>query len=581
MFISAHINKSIFKDVRFVIVDEVHNFAENDRGIHLLALIEKIQLVSNYQIQRIGMSATIANPKEVLHWFVGASTLPSMVVQPTIIKKNRAWKVVYQEEFQPAISGIEKIVLNKKSIVFVKSKGLAEKISRTFIHLEPLVHHASVDKDLREYIEEQMVDTKRCVISTSTLELGIDIGDLDLIVQYGLPPSVSSLLQRIGRTGRRPDQVPRAHCFCENQIDLLLTLAMINCAEKGNLSPIRSKSNNYHLFFHQILCSILQKYGLTKQELFKIKARNNSFSGITDSEVDELLNFWLHHDYLRFDGRLFLIGAAADARLSFRNYADLYAVFSARDEYEVYHYRTRIGSLDPSFVMNLAVPFNFTLAGKDWTAVDVDHDYKTVLAESTILSKEPRWGSKVGQVISREVAEECRFILEDGLLEASIDLDHSGQKELENLRETIPLKSWTKPNHAYLITFTGTKINHTLALSIKALLNIEVEEDFYMLDLYSKKTPGDEIFKKVQELFETLSLLTCEELESFLSPLVEEYDYSKFTPFLPETFNKKFIIEEVFDLEGTLDWLKGTEKNLKLALENSSSNNQVQTNDTT
>jgi ATP-dependent Lhr-like helicase len=556
MFISPFINKSIFKDIRFVIVDEVHNFAESDRGVHLLSLMEKIQLFSEHPIQRIGMSATIADPTAVLDWFSGSSTLPRQVIQPTITAKGKEWRVVYREEFVEAVPMIEKSVINKKAIVFVKSKGFAEKTSRGFKYIEPFVHHASIDKDWREHIEEQMISAKNCVISTSTLELGIDIGDLDLIVQYNPPPSVSSLLQRIGRTGRRPGQISIAHCYCEEPVQLLLILAMINCAAKGKLSPLQLRTDNYHIFFHQVLCGILQRHGLVKKDIWQIKNGNPAFKRILDTEVEELIDFWLEHDYLRFDGKVFLIGSEADKRLSYCNYAELYAVFSASEEYDVYCNRTRVGSLDPGFVVGLSVPFNFTLAGKAWTAVEVDHDYRTVLVESTSLSKEPHWGLKVGEIITQEVAEECRHILNGGSLDSSIVLEDAAVKELAHLQKDIATGSWSNNHHGYLVTFAGSKINHTLRLTLKTLINnIDIEESFYQLTFHQKGTPGNELLKQVQNVLAKIALMTQDEYQDVLLPLVEEYEYSKFAPFLPEQVNRKFILGEVCDVKGTLEWL--------------------------
>jgi ATP-dependent helicase Lhr and Lhr-like helicase len=556
MFISSLIDKAIFKDIRFIIVDEVHNFAESDRGVHLLSLMEKIQLFSEHPIQRIGMSATIANPVAVLDWFSGSSPLSRKVIQPTITPKEKEWRVFYREEFAEAVPMIEKSVINKKSIIFVKSKGFAEKASRKFEHIEPFVHHASIDKDWREHIEEQMMTSKNCVISTSTLELGIDIGDLDLIIQYNLPPSVSSLLQRIGRTGRRPGQISIAHCYCEEPVQLLLVLAMINCAAKGKLSPLQLRTDNYHIFFHQVLCGILQKHGLIKKDILQIKNGNTAFKSITDIEIEELISFWLEHDYLRFDGKVFLIGGEADKRLSYRNYAELYAVFSASDEYDVYCNRARVGSLDPAFVVGLSVPFNFTLAGKDWTAIEIDHDYRTVLVESTSLSKEPHWGLRVGEVITQEVAEECRYILIGGSLEPSIILEDAAVKELAHLQKDIATESWSNNSHAYLVTFAGTKINHTLRLTLEALINnIDIEESFYQLELHQKGTSGNELLKQIYEVIGKIALMTEDEYKDFILPLVDEYEYSKFTRFLPECFNRRFILGEICDINGSLEWL--------------------------
>jgi hypothetical protein len=115
-----------------------------------------------------------------------------------------------------------------------------------------------------------------------------------------------------------------------------------------------------------------------------------------------------------------------------------------------------------------------------------------------------------------------------------------------------------------VVTFADTKINHTLSLTLETLIkNIDIEESFYQLKLHQKGTPGNELLKQVQNLLAKIALMAQDEYKDLLLPLVEEYEYSKFAPFLPEHFNRKFILGEICDVEGTLEWLAKRNNNSK------------------
>ena len=141
-------------------------------------------------------------------------------------------------------------------------------------------------------------------------------------------------------------------------------------------------------------------------------------------------------------------------------------------------------------------------------------------------------------------------------LDPSIILENAAVKELAHLQKDSATESWSNNNHGYLVTFVGSKINHTLRLTLEALINrIDIEESFYQLELHQKGTSGNELLKQVHNVLAKVALMIPDENKDFLLPLVDEYEYSKFAPFLPEHVNRKFILGEICDVRGTLEFL--------------------------
>jgi len=203
--------KKLFENIRFIVIDEIHAFADSERGIHLMAVVERIQSFSKFDIQRIGLSATVGNPHEILKWMQGSSSREGIVISPPREKKPKKIEIKYVDEtkddFQKEIA---KRIFGKKALFFSNSRTAAEElkllIERSGIDCH--VHHSSINKYFREIAEEKFkLGNNTAIIATSTLELGIDIGDLDIVLQLDSPNSVSSFLQRLGRTGRRENSI--------------------------------------------------------------------------------------------------------------------------------------------------------------------------------------------------------------------------------------------------------------------------------------------------------------------------------------------------------------------------------------
>lgn len=251
MLVSESVDAQQFLgDVRTVIVDEVHAFAGDDRGWHLLAVLARLEsLISDAsgpnaprrRLQRIGMSATVGNPDELLRWLRGGAADGGRVVAPEASAAVGAEITVdavgSAENAATVIAGLHR---GEKRLVFVDSRRLAEELGTALRSrgITTFISHSSLSAQQRRESEAAFAEARDCVIvATSTLELGIDVGDLDRVIQINSPRTVSSFLQRLGRTGRRPGTTRNCLFLALDDASLAQTLGMLHCWRPAGWSP--------------------------------------------------------------------------------------------------------------------------------------------------------------------------------------------------------------------------------------------------------------------------------------------------------------------------------------------------------
>src|SRR6185437_16640030 len=219
MLVSTNVDhERLFADLQAVIVDEVHAFAGGDRGRHLLAVLERLSRIAGRSLQRIGLSATVGNPAEMLAWLQGSErgARPATVVAPSTMETTAttgspAGDADIQLDYVGSVANAAKVIAalhrGGKRLVFCDSKRLVEHLGAELRELGVTTYliHASLSLDERRQAERAFVEGRDCVVvSTSALELGIDVGDLDRVIQINAPLTVAAFLQRLGRSGRRP-----------------------------------------------------------------------------------------------------------------------------------------------------------------------------------------------------------------------------------------------------------------------------------------------------------------------------------------------------------------------------------------
>ncbi len=249
MLVSTLVDKQrMFGELRAVVIDEVHSFAGDDRGWHLLAVLERLSAIADRPLQRIGLSATVGNPDSLLQWLQGGGSAdrPRTVVAPAVSSATAPQLVLdYVGNVSNAATVIAGLHQGQKRLAFADSRRTVEGLAGRLRDLEvdTYVSHSSLSVDERRRAETAFAEAQNCVIvSTSTLELGIDVGDLDRVVQVGAPTTVASVLQRLGRTGRRPGVNRNMTFLATDDAEFLRAAGLLLLMGEGFVEPIEPRN---------------------------------------------------------------------------------------------------------------------------------------------------------------------------------------------------------------------------------------------------------------------------------------------------------------------------------------------------
>ncbi|MEV4372942.1 DEAD/DEAH box helicase [Nonomuraea sp. NPDC049637] len=374
MLVSTKVDhRAWFSNLRAIVVDEVHAFAGDDRGWHLLCVLERLTHLCGRPIQRLGLSATVGNTTELLAWLQGSSKRPAQVIAPEV---GSASPPDVELDYVGSVPNASRVIAalhrGEKRLVFCDSRRLVEQLGASLRELGVTVFlsHASLSMDERRRAEQAFAEARDCVIvSTSTLELGIDVGDLDRVIQVNAPSSVASFLQRLGRTGRRAG-TPRNCLFLALTLDDLLTCAgLLLLWSRGYVEPIVAPPLPQHIVAQQILALALQEHQIGSQ-LWQEWWNGLALFGPPALPVARHL---VTEGFLEADGPLWFIGPEAEKRFGRRHFMGLTAVFTAAPEFTVLHGRLEIGKTDPSLLTaSVDGPRLILLGGHTWRVTWVD-----------------------------------------------------------------------------------------------------------------------------------------------------------------------------------------------------------------
>jgi ATP-dependent Lhr-like helicase len=581
---SPFVNKlSFFAPLDAVVIDETHYFAGSDRGGQLVSVLNRLERILKRDLQRVCLSATVGNAKEVLAWMSASSRREQEVVHPPAEKPQRQVELNYYDpDDSEALAAMTAAVvqgsLGAKSIIFEPSRKAAEQRSKDFKKKDPQcrysilhVHHSSVDKELRKEAEADLAQAKKAatVIATCTLELGLDVGDLDLIQQEGEFPSVSSYVQRIGRTGRRrPPQRCIAHVT--DEFEFLKNLAIMTLAETGFVEANELPRNAYHLLLQQMLMMALGSYGFRIQDARAMLRDCSALKDISDVDFDDLLNFWLAKDVLRTSDGLVLIGHAVEQLYSPTNYRDLYVLFDSPEIFEVWHGRTAIGSLDRIFVHSKTGKFVFILAGKWWQVEEVRYADGVVFVKPVKDTPPPAtWISPRGQEVSYRLAQQIKWLLLEDDPCSSILKQTVAKNFLASLREQARRQGLggdafqfnSLPNNRNeVVNYAGDRVNLLLTGLAAKKRGWDCDDITYASFLVKLgKNPVNDFAREFRAFAEQTirdKWLDDEALLAELTVPFDDPDSSKWSQWLPEKYRQRFLAHQVFDVPSTRAWLE-------------------------
>ena len=598
----------LFGDLRFVVIDEVHSLLRGDRGGQTLCLIERLSRIAGVNPRRIGLSATIGDPEKTGE-FLSLGTGRKTII-PKIEVKGSKWRLsmehFYVKDVQaaegkdiqdalpvmeektaeapknadPGIGYIYEHTRGKKCLVFVNSREECETVTTTLrqycdIQHERdrfLIHHGNLSASYRETAEGIMKDDSQYMttVTTATLELGIDIGRLERAFQIDAPWTVSSFLQRMGRTGRREsppemwfvmrEDEPEARAMLPATIPwkLLQGIALVQLyLEERWCEPPRLDRFAYSLLYHQTMSTLASCGEMSPKALADRILRLHYFHRVSQDDYKILLRHLIKTDHIQQTEQGGLIVGLAGERVV--NSFKFYGVFVESEEYTVRSESQELGTvcLPPPVGEKLAI------AGHVWVVLDVDHKRHLVYCEQVKGSIPAYFGECPGDLHTkilqrmRDVLQEDRqypYLMQNAvarLEQARFTAEHSGAAKtpLINLGGNMwCLLPWVG-TYPFLAMERFLKIKCGDRLGLK---NFDSARPYYMQ--FTMKVSEEDFYRIVREEIEKpidpLELVYPKEL-----PLFDKYD-----EYLPEELVRKGFAYGVLDLgemkKTILNWNK-------------------------
>lgn len=504
----GHGLKGLLAGLEFVVVDELHAFMGTERGKQLQSLLNRIEKALGRAVRRVGLSATLgdmAQAQEFLHPDHGASVSlivtkeggqelkvlvrgmvepqaqPKVDERPEEVEDSQAKLAIVGHLFT-ALRGTNNLVFpNSRREVEFYSDRLCRLCENEKVPNEFWPHHGSLSKEIREETEAALKQKERpaTAICTSTLELGIDIGSVKSVVQIGPPPSVASLRQRLGRSGRRKGEPAILRGFAtefelsaKSGLSVLLReglvqmVAMVQLLVEGWYEPIPVTGLHGSTLVQQILSSLAQYGGLQAGQAWSLLCGSGPFRTITPDLFKSLL-LALHERELLFQDPTGLLLLAPVGERITQHYT-FYAAFSTDEEFRIVTSGRTLGTLPVS--RPLTEGSFLVFAGRRWQVLRVSDEEKVIEVTPAKGGTVPAFEGGAGAVIHDRVRERMREILRG---EESVPfLDGAGQRLLQEARDNyarLDLDTvWLRQtgDKVEVLLWKGDRVNDTLVLHL-------------------------------------------------------------------------------------------------------------------
>lgn len=513
LFVGKNLRKHL-EQVRWIIIDEIHELAHDERGAQLsvgLERLEEITKTKSHSFQRIGLSATVGAPDEVMRYLGGLSNdgLFRNVSKITVdsIKHVELHVEMPQVEDQDYVEAA-RFTLDPKSfsairrcktlidthvstLLFINTRDGAEILSSRFHLWQPEypigIHHGSLSKIARVESEDMFKDgSLKSLICTSSLELGIDVGKTDFIIQYNSPREVTRIVQRIGRSGHRIDETSRGVILSTAPEDLAESLVIARKTLAGELEVFSVRKNPLSVLCNQIISTALASGKIHRDLLFQILKRSYPFSSLNRKRFDQIVvqlqkqrSVWVEDEY---------IGKKRNSR---RYFLDNISMIPDEKTYVAVDIssRKKVGKLDERFVLNMGYEGErFILRGMPWKIIHRDED-EILIAQAKELGEAPSWVGEdipVPFEVSMEVGKVRRMLDEGKTINeypcSSYEIDQL-LKQIKDQKDNdlvVPSdKVFTievQDRNIVINACCGTKCNETLGRILSALIAQSIGE---------------------------------------------------------------------------------------------------------
>jgi len=486
-------HRAFLSGVQAIVVDEIHSFAGDDRGWHLLFVINRIRDLAGRDMQRLGLSATVGNPDELMQWLtVGCNGSQRIYVPAEDAASDQPEVMVdFVGSIENAATVISRMHRGEKRLVFIDSRSKVETLGNQLRNLEVnvFVTHGSLSREQRQLSERAFSERTDCVIvATSVLELGIDIGSLDRVIQINAPNNVSGFLQRMGRTGRRPGSTRNCLFLTTNFPSTVKAAALVELWQTNYVEPATPPASPLHIAAQQMLALSLQQNGCPETDLIHRSRDIASKAGISETQLSDILRWMLEEEVVFSDQGIVSIGRAGDDQFGRRNFIDLVSVFCTPPLFTVRHGRRDVGYVDQlTFAERREPPWYILLAGRSWQVNHVDWRRKIAFVEPAQVPGRSRWFG-LGPQMGYELCQVYKTILtqdfqrpwwskrvQDQLQEMRVDYTWlRGDGTTLTLGEENRVEWWT---------FSGTRGNATLAAALRNSLAVSIKSDAFKISV--------------------------------------------------------------------------------------------------
>lgn len=592
----------LFQHLRYIVIDELHAFIGTERGKQLQSLMQRVELIVGKPVPRVGLSATLGqmslaqaflrplSPDGVeiieskssglelriqVRGYIDAppkrtSSTPSSpppnaqtveaLEEDSVDAEHRdsSSEIAIAEHLYKVLRGANNLIFpNSRTKVERYADRLRKCCERDGVANEFWPHHGSLSKDLREDTERALKagTPPASAVCTTTLELGIDIGSIKTVAQIGSPPSVASLRQRLGRSGRRPGEAATLRGYCQERAltadsslsdqlreGLVQTIAMIRLLMQGWFEPPRSQGMHASTLVQQTLSVIAQLGGATAQQLWKTLVVSGTFTNITQPDFLTLLKSLGEKDLIVQESSGLLLPGEKGERMI--NHYEFYSAFTTEEEFRLVQGGRPLGSLPIS--SPLAAGQRIIFGGRRWQVLQVDLEAKVIVVTPARGGQAPAFDGLSAQVHKR-VREEMRLVLSKDapcpFLDATAQtlLTEARQNfQALNLAEITLIASET---HCYLVTWEGDTTNDTLALMLSGL-GLRATNEGFAINIESSEG-------RLLQSLETIATFSSEQSDraamKIENQMSEKWDWA-----LPKDLLRKSYASLALDFPGAI-----------------------------